>query len=91
MGSVQNLIKRLFPYEIITYRIADLNNQLLKENNNLLTNDKFVCPFFLQSRYLSSSITASTDRCNFTYTQHCVRTVFPMKIENKMYVYTLVI
>ncbi|CAM2729007.1 unnamed protein product [Rotaria socialis] len=32
MTSVQNLIKRLFPYKIITHRLSDLHNQLLQQN-----------------------------------------------------------
>jgi hypothetical protein len=31
---VQNLIKRLFPNEIVTHHISDLNNHLLEQNNN---------------------------------------------------------
>lgn len=33
MTFVQNLIKRLFPEEIITHHIVDLNNQLSEEDN----------------------------------------------------------
>jgi hypothetical protein len=34
MNSVQNLIKRLFPNEILTHHILDLNNQLFEQNDN---------------------------------------------------------
>ena len=34
MTFVQSWIKRLFPNEIITHHLIDLNNQLLQQNNN---------------------------------------------------------
>jgi len=34
MSVIENLIKSLFPNEIITHHLIDLNDQLLEQNNN---------------------------------------------------------